>query len=130
MHSPDQRAAIDAYKTSSIEHAPGIKIVRMLYEGALRFLDRAIAAGGDDPEFGVWVSRADAIVLELRLSIDESHAPELSSNLHDLYLFCEQSLTRAVQERVTAPVQEARDVLDTLLQAWKSLELDGKGAGA
>lgn len=130
MSPQDNRSAIEAYKTSSIENAPGIKVVRMLYEGALRFLDRAIACGGDDPQFGVWVSRADAIVVELRLSINEEQAPELSNNLHDLYLFCEERLTIAMRDRSVEHVQEAREVLTTLLEAWKSIEIESKRGGA
>lgn len=124
------QAAVDAYRTSSIENAPGIKIVRLLYDGALRFLGRAIACGGEDPHFGVWVMRADSIVLELRLSLRFEHAPEVMANLEELYLFCEERHALAVQDGNAQCAQESRDVLCTLLEAWKQIELEGKGVGA
>ena len=124
MTKSPNNAAIDAYKTSSIENAPGIKIVRMLYEGAMRFIDRAAAAGPEDPHFGTWVTRADAIVLELRLSLKEEHSPELSDNLANLYVFCESRLALALRDGDVAMLAEARDVLARLLEAWKHIELE------
>ncbi len=126
----NKQSAIDAYRTSSIENAPGIKIVRLLYDGALRFLDRALACGPEDPHFGVWVMRADSIVLELRLSLRHEHAPEVMENLEELYFFCEERHAKAVQSNCAVSVQESRDVLATLLEAWKAIELEGKGVGA
>jgi len=128
MSYQDARSAADAYKSSSIENAPGIKVIRMLYEGALRFLDRALAVEADDPEFGMWVTRADAIVVELRCSIEPEHAPELSENLSRLYLFAEDQLSHALMERKKEGVEQAKQVLTTLLEAWKAIELQGGAA--
>ena len=130
MSHGNPQSAIDAYRTSSIENAPGIKIVRLLYDGALRFLDRAIACGGDDPHFGVWVMRADSIVLELRLSLRHEHAPEVMANLEELYLFCEERHVIAARDGCVKSAQESRDVLKTLLEAWQQIEVEGKGVGA
>jgi len=130
MAHGNPQAAIDAYRTSSIENAPGIKIVRLLYDGALRFLDRAITCGGEDPHFGMWVMRADSIVLELRLSLRHEHAPEIMANLEELYLFCEERHAQAVMAGAVQFAQESRDVLHTLLEAWKEIEIEGKGVGA
>lgn len=126
----NNQSAIDAYRTSSIENAPGIKIVRLLYDGALRFLDRALACGIEDPKFGAWVMQADAIVLELRLSIRPEHAPEVMASLEELYLFCEERHAKAILEKDPTHVQESREVLSTLLEAWQQIELEGKGVGA
>lgn len=130
MAHGNPQAAIDAYRTSSIENAPGIKIVRLLYDGALRFLDRAINCGSEDPHFGMWVMRADSIVLELRLSLRHEHAPEIMANLEELYLFCEERHAKAATDGSVQLAQESRDVLHTLLEAWKEIELEGKGVGA
>jgi hypothetical protein len=37
------RHAADQYLESAVESAPPVKLVRMLVEGAVRFLDRALA---------------------------------------------------------------------------------------
>ena len=125
----DPRAAADAYRSSSIENAPPIKVVRLLYEGALRFLDRAALEDPADPgsDFLDLVGRADAIITELRLAIDHSlGATEMTQNLERLYLHCEDELGKACLERTTERLPAVRGVLVTLLDAWKRVELEGK----
>ncbi len=119
----DPKTAAAAYKTASIENAPGIKIVRMLYEGALRFIDRARTEGPSVPAFGTWVSRADEIVVELRCALRAEHGEELCTDLERLYLFVEDRLGSAMRDRVTAPLDEAHQILQTLLEAWRQVEV-------
>ena len=81
--------AANSYMSASVETAPPLKIVRMLYEGALRFLDRAEAAGVDTEDGRAWLGRTDAIIKELRISLDPNRDPEICEQLQGLYLFCE-----------------------------------------
>jgi len=122
----DVQAAAQAYRSSSIETAPPIKIVRLLFEGALRFLDRAAAEDPSDPqsEFLHFLHRTDAIVSELRLAIDHSAESEVTGNLEALYLFCETEIGRASIDRTSEPLAGVRDVLTTLLSAWRQVEID------
>ena len=122
--------AAEAYLTSSVENAPPIKIVRMLYQGALRFIDQAAQI---DPEkdfeaFQEKINRADAIVSELRLSLDHEPAPELTDQLNALYLFVEDRLRTAFLERSTATLSEARSVLETLLDGWQQIDMGAEAA--
>jgi len=124
----DPRSVADTYRQSSIETAPPIKIVRLLYEGAMRFLDQASKQDPGDPtsRFLHFIGRADAIVSELRLAIDHSTgAREVTENLERLYLFCEDELGRAASERDIEPLANVRRVLEILLDAWKRVELEG-----
>lgn len=122
----DPRTAASAYKAEAVENAPPIKLVRMLYQGALRFVDRAAACDPKDPrsEFVTAVHRADAIVSELRLALDESFAPQLCGDLEQLYLFVESRLQGALVERDAAPLAEARSVLATLLEGWTQVQVE------
>lgn len=122
----DQRTAADAYRRASIENAPPIKIVRMLYQGALRFLQQAEDVDPSDPAspFLDLVERADAIVTELRLSIDHSAGADMTADLERLYLFCEDELGRASLERSTQPLPGVRSVLSVLLDAWQRVEVE------
>ena len=127
----DPRTAADAYLQSSIENAPPIKIVRLLYEGALRFLELANRQDPLDPgsHFMTMLGRADAVISELRLAIDHSvNAPEITENLERLYLYCEDELGRAGLERTIEPIAPVREVLQTLLDAWRHVELEGQAA--
>lgn len=123
-----QNDAAAAYKQAAIENAPPVKIVRMLFLGVLRFLDRAIASDpkGPDSEFTELIGRADAIVCELRLALDSTHDEGLVEQLESLYLFCEMRLAEALSQRAIAPVVEARQVLQTLSEAWEEIEVSSR----
>ena len=71
----------NTYMAASVETAPPLKIVRMLYEGAIRFISRAEDAGIETTEGSAWVGRADAIIKELRISLDPTRDVEVCEQL-------------------------------------------------
>jgi flagellar protein FliS len=119
----DTRLAASAYREATFEHAPPHKIVHLLYEGALKFLDQAAALDpvADESRFCDRLSRAEAIVAELRLSLERDHAPELVDSLQALYHFAEGRIRSAMLERSREPIAAAEDVLRTLLDGWKKV---------
>lgn len=128
----DARSAAQAYRTSAIENAPPVKIIRLLYEGALRYLDRAAAVEGDrnTSAYTENLARADAIVSELRLALDHSHEGGVSKELERLYLFAEDCIGRAMHERSPEPIEHARGILATLLEAWVDVDVaEAQAAG-
>jgi flagellar protein FliS len=120
-------SAIDAYKSASIESAPPLKIVRMLYQGAIRFLDQAtqLEPNVQSAEFNVKVGRADDIVTELRCSLNHEPLPELSKQLDALYEFVQERLAAAITLRSREPLDDARAVLVKLLDGWSAIDLRG-----
>lgn len=123
-HNTMLRSAADHYLESAVENAPPIKLVRMLAEGSVRFLDRAIATSPstDRKSFVSWAKKADAIVIELRLSLVKIEGSDVASNLEALYLFCEERIGKALLHDDPAPLLEARQVLAILLDAWMRIE--------
>jgi flagellar protein FliS len=117
-------AAADVYRRSAIENAPPIKVVRLLYEGALRYLAKARDCDPRDPrsEFVAYTSRADMIVTELRAALDHSLNDEVTDSLEQLYLFCGTELSKALLDRTTTPIPGVERVLRTLLEAWQHVE--------
>lgn len=125
--------AAEAYLTASVENAPPIKIVRMLYQGALRFLLQAEAEDPKDPssKFIEYTGYADAIVAELRLSLrDDVGGEEVVDQLKGLYLFCESEISRCMLDRVTEPLPGVREVLAKLLEAWQHVEVSNTRTAA
>lgn len=124
--------AIEAYRNTSFESAPPLKILRMLYAGAVRFIEQAqeLDPKTDGPEFNDRLGRADAIVSELRCALEPEHAPELAEQLDNLYLFVENKLTNAILDADAAPLDEAVRVLETLRAAWDDLEVPDAERGA
>ncbi len=121
----DARSAASAYTQSSVESAPPLKVVHMLYEGAIRFLEQAEVTDpqAQPAEFTDRLNRADAIVSELRLCLEQEHAPDLCEQLNALYLFVESTIRDAFLERTAEKLPAAREVLTTLLSAWKEVEV-------
>jgi flagellar protein FliS len=121
------QSAASAYLEASIENAPPVKIVHMLYQGALRFLERAAKCDPNEPssDFTHWLSRAEAVVSELRVALDSAAAPEVAEQLERLYLFVESEIFTAMTERKRQPIDNARSVLEKLQQAWAEIDVQG-----
>lgn len=123
--------AAEAYLQSSVENAPPIQIIRMLYQGAIRFI---LQAEGEDEKvptsaFVENLSNADAIVAELRLALkSDGQNQDLVQNLQQLYLFCEGELQTAMIDRTKAPLGGVQRVLRTLLDAWNQVEVQAQAA--
>lgn len=127
----NSRSAAKTYQQSSIENAPPVKIVRLLYEGALRAIDRAAAC---DPKTGrrafvESVGKADEIVTELRIALEREPAPEVAEALERIYEFAQFQFSQALQHGDIQPLAHARKALATLLEGWKHIELESGGDG-
>lgn len=122
--STSSRAA-SVYREATLESAPPLKIIQMLYQGALRFMDQALALDpkADAAAYNERLSRADAIVCELRCSLERVWAPEVCDQLERLYVFVEDRIQGALAEREPARLEEATRVLRTLLEAWNEVEV-------
>ncbi|MEM7306762.1 MAG: flagellar export chaperone FliS [Planctomycetota bacterium] len=118
-------SAADAYRQATFENAPPIKIVRLMYQGAMRFLDEALTMGAEaDPtRFRDRLNRAEAVIVELRISLEPDYAPELCRELERLYLFAEDAIHQAIQSGDVEPLYGAKRVLSSLFEAWQEIEL-------
>ena len=117
--------AASAYREASFENAPPVKLVRMMYEGAIKHLERArrFDPVSDCAAFNEALGRADGIVSELRLSLETDVAPELCTQLEGLYLFIEERIALSFSERNADSLEACTDVLRTLLDAWRQIDV-------
>lgn len=102
--------------------SPELLVVR-LYEAALRQARSAVAAveAGRVRERGVAISKALAIVSELRGALDLERGGEIAGNLHGLYGFVTERLLEANLRGRAEPIGEALAVLERLQEAWVEL---------
>lgn len=121
----NSKSAANAYSSASFESAPPLKIVRMMYAGAIRFIEQAeqVDPTKDPADFSDKLARAEAVVSELRVSLHDDHSPELSRNLTDLYIFVEGCIREAFLEQTVTSLLPARKVLATLLEGWSQVEM-------
>ena len=100
-----------------------VKVISMLYEGAINFTKTAMAKMQDGDHYGVelYTNKASAIISELSKSLD-MNAGEISQNLRRLYDFVFARLSQARSNNDPIPLNEALQVLKILRQGWAEVE--------
>jgi len=115
----------DVYKQASVATSPG-KLVVMLYDGLLKFMDEAAGKIDQKDIEGAHKAllRAQDIVLELRSTLAIDEAPELGQNLYDLYSFMYGKLVDANRLKESVPIAEIRPVVTELRDAFAQAETE------
>jgi flagellar protein FliS len=109
------------YQDMKIQTASPEQIMIMLYDGAIRFSLQA-KKKMVDKDFegkGIFISKTQAIIDELMNSLDFSIAPDLCSNLQQLYIYINERLTEANIKLDIEAVDEVVGLLNTLRDGWK-----------
>lgn len=112
--------AVAQYRSNQVQTASPARVVVQFYDGALRFIRSAVSAieARDYAAKGVQLSRAHAIVAELRANLDPTRAPELCAELDRLYVFVLDRITEANLKASAEPLAAAVKVLEQLRSAW------------
>jgi len=115
--------AVAQYRTSQVSTASPAQVIVQFYDGALKFIRRGREAlvNKDIPGKGVALSRAHAVVSELRINLDMERAPELCAELDRLYLFILECITEANIKCEPKPLDGAIKVLEQLRAAWSEV---------
>jgi flagellar protein FliS len=115
------KSAAQKYKATSVQSASREKLLLMMYEGAIRFVKRAILACEQKniAERGVNIGKAYDIVLELNNTLDHKVGGDIARNLEQLYMFITDKLTQANIKGDKAPLEEALKILETLYSGWQ-----------
>ncbi len=113
----------DAYLESEILCASPVRLVELLYRGAIEGVRAARAAvdSGQIAERNRQIARAQSILCELSLSLDHEHGGGLSRELVELYDYMQRRLNDANAQQLGEPIDEVRKLLETLLTGWVSL---------
>jgi len=119
----------DAYRKVQVESSSPADLVVLLYDGALRFSAEARAAilRRDVKARAAAVSRALAIVGELRSSLDMTNGGEIAVSLDRLYEFVVTRLMDASFKQEVGPLDEAVTVLTNLRGGWVEAAAQARG---
>jgi flagellar secretion chaperone FliS len=118
---------VRSYKTIATQTAPPSQLVLMLYEGAIRFLDRALAGfHHDDPlDFNATINnnvlRAQEILSELNNSLDLEQGGELAATLRRLYDYMDRQLMLSNMRKTPDGIHDTIRRLSTLRDAWSEM---------
>jgi len=113
---------LGVYKEAHAQELDQARLILMMYSGAVRFLDKAIAVGNDDAVvMNDQISRAKRVILELMASIDVEHGGEMSVTLLTMYRRLFAKLNEAHIRDDLVSVGEVRDSLIELESAWREV---------
>ena len=115
-------AASRGYRENSVLTAPPERLVVMLYDGANRFLQQAVAAMRTDgyAASNARLQRAEAIIDELLSTLDMDQG-DVAERLQSIYLFCRRTLMEARLEQDPAKVEQVAGLLRELRGAWAAV---------
>ena len=126
--------SLRSYKTIAARTAPPGQLVVMLYDGAIRFLECALAGFEyDDPkEFNEAINnnviRAQGIINELDCSLDLAQGGELAATLRRLYHYMNNQLTHSNARKSPEGIRDTIQRLSTLREAWREMLVQRGGA--
>jgi flagellar secretion chaperone FliS len=109
-----------SYKASSTKNAPKYQVVTMLFQEAVKRLNRAASSEKTDATWLGDLHHCREIFLELSNGLDPSAAPELCQHLAPLYSWCIDELIAAGVENSPERAKNVLRVTRTLLDGWTS----------
>jgi flagellar protein FliS len=114
----------NAYKTNEISTVSQTRLIVMLYDGAIRFLN--IATDNMTPRKYDLVNnniiKAQDIITELMLSLNIEEGKEVANNLLSIYVYIKKRLLEANMKKDSSIITEVVQLLVQLKTAWDELD--------
>ena len=114
------KSGYQKYKQTSIESASKEKLLLLMYEGAIRYIKRAMIAidENDLAGKGLNIGLAYDVIMELNNTLNHEVGGEVASSLEQLYMFMTDQLTKANVSGEKEPLQDVLKILEKLHGAW------------
>ncbi len=118
-----EKNPFNEYKKTQIATANQGKLIVMLYDGAIKFLN--IAIENMNPRTydiaNANIIKAQDIITELLLSLNMKEGGEISQNLFNLYLYFKKTLLEANIKKDASIVESVLKLLKELRDAWDKI---------
>lgn len=121
----------ESYRKVATQTATPGQLVLMLYDGAIAYLEKALA-GFSQTDLGVFnqtinnnVVRAQAIIHEMNASLNMQRGGEAAANFRRLYNYFYKRLTEANRRKRQEPIQEILGHLRRLRECWARMLRNG-----
>ncbi len=113
-----------AYKQVEIGTSDNVRVISLLYEGAINFIriGKEKIKAGDVAGKGLYIGKATAIVGELVSSLNMEAGGEIARNLGRLYDFVLDRLLHGNMKNDVKALENAEEVLKILKDGWKQIE--------
>ena len=112
-----------AYNQINVTTADPMKVILMLYDGAIGFTNKAIECTrtGDVKNKNLNANSARDIIVELNNALNVEIGGELAENMRRLYLFMNRHLMTANWRNDVKAMQEVVDLLSSLKETWQDV---------
>lgn len=111
-----------AYKETKLKTASQGQMIVMLYDGAIRNMDKAIELlSGQSKKFdevNAAILKARDIVTELICSLDMERGGEFAQRIFNLYMWFNDQMADANLKKNPEPLRNVRQMMDELRGAW------------
>ena len=120
---------VSSYQAHQLNGASPALLVAMIIEKAIASLREAIRAIEAKDVQARWKANnhASEIINHLWLTLDTNAGGEIAQNLERLYQFMMNHLTKVDLRNDPKPAQEVIELLEPLLQSWRTLAARGEG---
>jgi flagellar secretion chaperone FliS len=114
---------VEVYKDTAVGTQNRGRLIVMLYDGAIKFLNLAIKEleANNFAEKGRYIVKAQDIISELNAVLDMEAGGEVAVNLRKLYLFMNKQLIEANIQKDPRIIREIIGLLEELNQGWKAI---------
>jgi len=118
------------YQKADMTAADPVKVIVMLYEGAIRNLRQTVGhfEAGRKTQASERINKTLKIVQYLSTSLNHEKGGEIAHNLENLYDYVRDTLAMANIDSDTAKIKSAIDVLEPLLEGWQTITTEQKKA--
>lgn len=113
----------ERYLETAVETASPARLIVMLYDGAIRFINEAAYAirQRDYETKNHTLQRAQRILTELTCSLDFDKGGEIAQNLFRLYTYMHNQLVEANLEDSCERLEHVVSLLSELREAWDAI---------
>lgn len=107
------------YTTNAINSATPEELTLMLFNGALKFCNQAMAAyeANDYMKFNKLIQRVEDIIREFQITLNRKY--EISEQLDTMYNYIYQILLKSNINKDAELLKEATDLIRTMRDTWK-----------
>jgi len=114
---------IAAYQNSSVTTQSKERLIVLLYDGAIKFMNLAIKElqAGNYQAKGQYINKAQDIINELNAVLDMKAGGEIATNLRKLYFFMYNRLSEANIKRDPQMIRDVIKLMEELNQSWKAI---------
>ena len=123
--------ALSTYKETRIKTANPGQLLLMLYDEAIKQLDRALEllesnnSGKKDPGkielIGKAIAKTQDVLTELMVSLDFENGEDIAKNLFALYTWFSRELLEASIKQDVLKILTVRNMMDELRTAWQEI---------